>query len=112
VSATDARVTEEIRAPMGWLLNRTYRLAKLLTLPEVMDLAQQVVTHLDAYCAVEELNPNDLSVDVLRTRSLRYITLRLNDGARCPACDGTGLNDGHKCSGCEGRGTLERRLSR
>ena len=101
----DTRVTSEIRNPMGWVVGRTERLAKLLELPEVQEMVQRVVTHLDNYCAVEEVDPQDLQGTVIPTRALRYITIRL--GARdCWACKGTGKmgNTAYPCTTCEGTG--------
>lgn len=103
---SDARVTEEIRNPMGWVVGRTGRLAKLLELPEVQEIAQQVISHLDNFCDVEGIEPDELQGNVTRTRALRYITIRL--GARpCWACEGKGLKPGGgymPCPTCEGTG--------
>lgn len=103
---SDAQVTSEIRNPMGWVVGRTGRLAKLLELPEIQEIAKDVVSHLDNYCAVEEVDPDDLSGNVLRTRTLRYITVRL--GSRpCWACKGQGLQPGSgymPCQTCDGTG--------
>jgi hypothetical protein len=103
---SDARVTEEIRAPMGWLLGRTYRLAQLAWLPEVMEIIHRVIMHLDHFCALEECDPKKLESQVLPTRSLRYITVRL--GVRgCDECRGSGRNpSGYPCKKCDGMGTL------
>lgn len=90
---------------MGWLLGRTYRLAKLADLPEVMEIVQRVVTHLDNYCAIEELDPKQLEGHVIPTRALRYITIRLG-GRSCIACEGTGRvgSMGAYCPQCDGSG--------
>lgn len=102
---SDARVTAEIRNPMGWVVGRTERLAALLETPEIQEIAQRVVSHLDNFCAVEEIDPQDLQGQVIRTRALRYITIRL--GARdCWACGGSGQQGSGllPCSTCEGTG--------
>lgn len=99
----ETRVTSEIRNPMGWVVGRTARLARLLMLPEVQDIVQRVVSHLDNYCAVEEVDPQELQGNVLPTRALRYITIRL--GSRpCWACQGVGNRAGVGCDVCEGTG--------
>lgn len=101
----ETRVTSEIRNPMGWVVGRTQRLADLLELPEIQEIVQRVVTHLDSYCAIEEADPQELQSNVLRTRALRYITIAL--GLReCWACNGTGSRDsvGNPCGVCEGTG--------
>lgn len=103
---SDARVTQEIRNPMGWIVNRTYRLAQLTEIPEVQELIKKVVTHLDNYCAVEDVDPIELQGSVIPTRALRYITIQL--GCRpCFACEGKGTKPGAglmPCSTCNGTG--------
>lgn len=99
-------VTSEIRNPMGWIVGRTHRLAHLLEVPEIQEMVQGVVTHLDNYCQIEDIDPQDLSGNVLRTRALKYITIKL--GSRpCWACDGKGIKKGSNyamCDTCEGTG--------
>lgn len=102
----ETRVTEEIRNPMGWIVGRTHRLAELTALPEVQEILQRVVSHLDNYCAVQDVDPNDLQGNVVPTRALRYITIRLGSRS-CWACEGTGLQKGagySQCPTCEGTG--------
>lgn len=91
---------------MGWVVGRTSRLGELAAIPEVQEIIQRVVTHLDNFCAVERIEPNEIHGNVVRTRALRYITIQL--GARaCWACEGTGVRPGYSlspCTTCDGTG--------
>lgn len=104
-AAPGVRVGNEMANPMGWLMRRTKDVEELLAVPEVMGLAQQLISHLDNFCAVRQVEPGDLAVNVLRTPTLRYITLRLGtDG--CRTCDGAGVLTGTflECPDCAGTG--------
>jgi hypothetical protein len=102
---SDVKVGREMANPMGWLMRRTKDVEELLAIPEVMRLAQEFIVYLDGFCAVRKVDPKELTVNVLPTQSLRYITLLLGtDG--CRMCDGRGVQmDGYsKCPHCEGTG--------
>ncbi len=99
----DARVGSEMGDTMGWLLRRTKRVEELLAQPHVMEMADALVTHIDRYCAAEEFPVKDLEVNILPTRTKRYITIQLATDA-CHFCEGQGIVQMKRCDHCEGTG--------
>lgn len=74
----DASVGREMGMDYGWLLRRTKRVEELLAQPEVMKMADHLATHIEAFCSIEEISIKELQVDILPTRTKRYITLQLS----------------------------------